>query len=158
MKIAIVADSHGDVSMLVNKLDLLKDCDLLIHLGDYDSDVDQISKFLDIKMEVVRGNNDYSSRFDKDKVLNIEGHKIFLTHGNNYNVYFGLERLYYKAKDLGADIVLYGHTHYYYYEDLGDVKILNPGSLSLPRDDKKSFVIMEIDQADVKIKRIEENT
>lgn len=156
MKIVIVADSHGDVSLLERQKDLLNECDLLLHLGDYDQDVDKIMKFSDIKTEAVRGNNDCSSRFDREKILNIGGYKFFLTHGNRYNVYFGTQSLYYKAREIGADIVLYGHTHLYNFEDHGDVKILNPGSLSLSRDGINSFVILEFTGSDIKINKIEE--
>lgn len=62
--------------------------------------------------------------------------KILFSHGHTFGVKYSLDRIYYKAKEIGAKIVLFGHTHcrYYSYED--GVHILNPGSASCPRDGK----------------------
>lgn len=59
----------------------------------------------------------------------------------------GVERLEQEARDRRLDIVMYGHTHRPFYEVRGGVTILNPGSLSYPRQDgrKPSFMIMELD-------------
>lgn len=153
MKIIVVADSHGDVSLLKDKISQI-DAQMLIHLGDYDSDVEKIYGVTDFPIYAVRGNNDYSSMYLDDKILHVEGHTLFITHGHKYGVYMGTERLYYKALEVGADIVLYGHTHYYDYESYGDVKIINPGSLSLSRDGINSFVVLDISEDDIKVERI----
>ena len=44
--------------------------------------------------------------------------------------------------------VMYGHTHVPYIEIGDDVTILNPGSISYPRQPgrKPTFLIMEIDE------------
>ena len=48
----------------------------------------------------------------------------------------------------GYDVVMYGHTHVPYIEIGDDVTILNPGSISYPRQPgrKPTFLIMEIDE------------
>ena len=50
------------------------------------------------------------------------------------------------AKENGADIVMYGHTHVPYLKKVFGVTVLNPGSISLPRqeDGKKSYAIMTV--------------
>lgn len=40
--------------------------------------------------------------------------------------------LYYRAKELGADIALFGHTHQQMIEEYNEVILMNPGSISLP--------------------------
>lgn len=154
MKLLIVADSHGDVSLLKNNIEIINKCDMIIHLGDHDYDIDKISEFTDKPIVAVRGNNDYTDRFDKEKILRIGNHKLFLTHGHKYKVHSGTERLYYKAQELGADISLYGHTHIFNYENDGQILILNPSSPSLSRDGHNSFVVMDIDGDEVKVERI----
>ncbi|MCI7805035.1 MAG: metallophosphoesterase family protein, partial [Oscillospiraceae bacterium] len=50
-----------------------------------------------------------------------------------------------KARSMGADIALYGHTHERFcaYED--GLYIMNPGSTSCPRDGRKpSFGIIDV--------------
>ena len=70
------------------------------------------------------------------------------THGHNYYVSMGSERIKQEAIDRGVDIVFYGHTHRPVV-DIGDEVIaINPGSLSYPRQEGRlpSYVIMEDDR------------
>ena len=43
--------------------------------------------------------------------MQVGKNKLFVTHGHAYGVKSGLGRLAERAKTLGADVVLYGHTH-----------------------------------------------
>lgn len=47
-----------------------------------------------------------------------------------------------------ADIVMFGHTHRPYLERGRDITVLNPGSLSFPRQEgrKGSYMIMELQE------------
>ncbi len=65
--------------------------------------------------------------------LNIAGLSVYLTHGHRQSVYSGLSLLTQSARANGADVALYGHTHYAWslYQD--DIFTANPGSCSLPR-------------------------
>ena len=70
-----------------------------------------------------------------------------ITHGHRYYIGMGNEMLKKEAVAQGADIVMYGHTHRPEIEIKDDITILNPGSLSYPRQygRKPSYIIMEID-------------
>ena len=70
-----------------------------------------------------------------------------LTHGHYYNVSAGLELLKNEAIARGANIVMFGHTHRPLINIDDEVTIINPGSLSYPRQDgrRPSYIIMEID-------------
>ncbi len=61
----------------------------------------------------VRGNCDWFGGGDTpdERTLCLEGHKLFLTHGHAYGVKGGVGALISHAAGLGADIVLFGHTH-----------------------------------------------
>ncbi|MEG0145820.1 MAG: metallophosphoesterase family protein, partial [Clostridia bacterium] len=52
-----------------------------------------------------------------------------LTHGNTYRVKQGLLMLAYGAREVGADIVLYGHTHIPSVDRDGPLLLINPGAL-----------------------------
>ena len=102
-------------------------------------------------MEAV--NNDFFSCLDKEKELMIGRYRTLLTHGHYYNVSVGAEYLKQEARARGFDIVMFGHTHRPFYEvekkeGDKDLIVLNPGSLSYPRQDghKPSFMLMEIDK------------
>lgn len=155
MKIIVVADTHSSVSYIIDAINNTEGVSKVIHLGDCVSDARVIQENVDVPVIMVRGNNDY---FDKDvpldKIIYVEGHKILLTHGHKYNVYFGPQRLYFRAMELGCDMVLYGHTHIFEDICVGDVRIINPGSVSLPRDRVASYVLMEITEKEINIKRI----
>ena len=86
-------------------------------------------------------------------VFDLNGHRFYCTHGHKQGVGYGLENLMYTALENDCDIALYGHTHVPFndtFEGFGDagesVRIINPGSISLPRGgSKKSYVVMTFD-------------
>ena len=65
-----------------------------------------------------------------------------------YNVSLGVEVLRQEAIERNCDIAMYGHTHRPFLEVGKDVTILNPGSLSYPRQEgrKPSYMVMEMDE------------
>lgn len=149
MKIAIISDTHGNVENIIMALKDIKDIDLLIHLGDHASDGEKIAEELNIKAEIVRGNCDNQNKgYETEKILEINGLKVFITHGHNYNVNLGLDKIYYSGLEKDAKIILFGHTHIPIKVKIDDVFIVNPGSPEKPRspDGIKTFAIMEIDK------------
>ena len=68
--------------------------------------------------------------------LLVEGKTFFLTHGHHYNP-DALPQL--KA----GDVFLYGHTHVKLDETRQDIRCLNPGSVSIPKDGSHSCLIYE---------------
>ena len=85
---------------------------------------------------------------EREIELELGNHRILLTHGHYYNVSLGVEGLREEAIERGCDIAMYGHTHRPYLEQGGKVTILNPGSLSYPRQEghRPSYMIMELDK------------
>ena len=57
----------------------------------------------------------------------------------------------YEQQRRGADIVMYGHTHRPVMERSGDMLILNPGSVSYPRQQgrERTYMVMEINEDNV---------
>ena len=144
MKVLVFSDSHGELENIKKAIDTYYEIDTIIHLGDYSKDIDHLKKIYEDKIFIqVAGNNDFTE-IPNEKIIDINGHKVFISHGHEYNVYFGIDRLYYRLRELGVNTALYGHTHkpLSYFED--DFLILNPGSISYPRGFKVcSFIIME---------------
>ena len=77
------------------------------------------------------------------------------------SVSLGLECLRTEAVARGFDIAMFGHTHRPFYENKNGLILLNPGSLSYPRQENRlpSYAVMNIDDEtqniDVDIKYIE---
>lgn len=147
MKILVISDTHGDTYKAEEAIKSNKDIDLIIHLGDYFRDAQKLSNlFPDIPIEYIYGNSDFMIEdVPAEKLLDLCGKKIFITHGHRYSVKWDYNKLFRKAEELHADMVLFGHTHYPELIKKGNCFILNPGSTSDPRDDSdESYGIIEI--------------
>ena len=130
MRIVIMSDSHGAVGTLLDIIERHRDnTDLFIFLGDVDNDFDEVlMAHPDIKNKRVAGNNDrYSSHMTSD-LINLNGKKIFFTHGHIFHVKHGNEEIIEYCRKIGADICLYGHTHKQFTNYDSGLYIMNPGT------------------------------
>lgn len=152
MKILVVSDTHrrdGNLRAIIEKQSPF---DMLIHLGDTEGSEIYFKEWVNndnCVIHVVRGNNDFFSQTDKEKEISIGKYRAFLTHGHMYGVSFELETIKEEARARKVDIVMFGHTHKPHLEYCEDgLVVLNPGSLSYPRQDgrKPSYMLMEIDR------------
>lgn len=65
------------------------------------------------------------------------GNVIFATHGHHFNA----EKL---PKLKKGDILLHGHTHIPCFEEVNGIRIVNPGSVSIPKaDSEHSYMIFD---------------
>lgn len=117
MKCIVVSDTHRDTNYLRNALNTHKDAEVLFFLGDGISDLESID-FCDRNIAViaVKGNCDFRAAYNgiplkKTEIIEIMGKKILVTHGDLCSVKSGFAEIEKAAEDLGADIVLFGHTH-----------------------------------------------
>ena len=130
MKTAIVvSDTHGNVNDLKKLYKLMRENDYIFHLGDGENDLNCLPEEIREKVINVRGNCDYSTT-DTEKVIEIEGVRIFLTHGHNYGVKGSLYRLLLKGKEVGADVCFYGHNHRANIEQADGIFLINPGNMT----------------------------
>ena len=153
MKIGIISDSHGDNNAVEKAVKLMAGVDAIIHLGDYAKDGKYIRKLHPGQLYVVSGNCDFFTDADtpSELVLEMEGKKVFVTHGHKYRVKDGLNTLYYRVLELDADIVLFGHTHSSQIVKVEGMVFLNPGSVSRPRNTKRpTYGIIEISKGNIK--------
>ncbi len=149
MKILVVSDTHRKDDNLKRVLSEECPLDMLIHLGDAEGSEHFIPDWVnpECRMEMVLGNNDFFSRLDREREIDIAGHKAFITHGHYYGVSMGPEGLADEAKSRGCDIAMYGHTHRPFLDVIDGVTVLNPGSLSYPRQEgrRPSYMIIHVD-------------
>lgn len=148
MKVLIVSDTHGSHRNLEKVIEGTKNIDLLIHLGDTEGKEDYIEALAGCPSYIISGNNDFFSDLPREKEFELEGRHVFITHGHPYYVAIGEERLRKEARDRGADIVMYGHTHRPSYSEDDGIIALNPGSIAYPRQPgrKPTYMIMEIER------------
>lgn len=147
MKILVVSDTHRHHENLEIVLSRVKPIDFMIHCGDVEGGEDYIRSIAECPLYIVKGNNDWFCDLDKEMTLAIGKYDMFITHGHYYYVSVGLETLIAESKARNKDVVIFGHTHKPLIEYHDELTVLNPGSLSYPRQDgrKPSYIIIEID-------------
>jgi len=159
VKIGLLSDTHGILEPAFKALEMMGPLDLLIHAGDHYHDATTIAARLDVLTHAVVGNCDSRMDGPGEKILELDGVRIYITHGHKYNVKMSLFGLYNRAAELRASVVVYGHTHIagYTYTPSpscpcpGGLLMINPGSVSKPRDgDEYSFGLLEITDGVVK--------
>ncbi len=130
MRILVFSDTHGYIENCIRTITRIGDVDMIIHAGDTSSDAADLSYiFPEIPVRYVSGNCEVS-RLETNLEIMADSKKIFLTHGHLYNVKNepSCSTLIGHAKQINADIAIFGHTHKPLCQNLGDLILLNPGS------------------------------
>lgn len=128
MKLLIVSDSHGDLAALCAAVRREKP-DRIVHLGDYGDDARALgAQFPSIPLASVPGNCDGLCAAAHTLVETYEGVTVFMTHGHRYGVKRDLLHLSLAAREAGAQLALFGHTHVPLCEEDGGLTLVNPGA------------------------------
>lgn len=131
MRILVVSDTHGDLVPLKRAVLSQTKAEVVIHLGDGEGDADLAARSFPEKMFLqVRGNCDWGSQLPPAGEFEAAGAKIFYTHGHLYGVKSGDYRIISEARERGAKILLFGHTHQAREDYEDGLYIMNPGRLS----------------------------
>lgn len=159
MKILLLSDSHGNRRGMMNAVKKYgRNADIIVHCGDATrGEADDLTVSCPDKMIVcVRGNCDWGSTLKDIEHLDICGKRILITHGHMFNAKFGLDNLFYKAKEENCDLVFFGHTHNPTDVTSEGVRLINPGSCgrynptcaTVEIDDKGNVLVnhLEIDE------------
>ena len=135
MKVAVFSDTHSNNELM---LEAVRRCrpDAAIHLGDHDRDAVELRhEFPCLPVYSVCGNCDLMPLAPEKDVVQLGPVKAFITHGHLYNVSYGrVDSLVYAAQEAGAQLAMFGHTHQAYYEQIGSVQVLNPGTAGRGRE------------------------
>lgn len=147
MKILIVSDTHRKNQNLKTVIAREGKIDRLIHLGDVEGSQNEILEMAGCPVDMVAGNNDFMGDLPKEKEIMLGRYKVLLTHGHYYYVSLDTKMLRKEAIARGFDVAMYGHTHRPRIEENHGIVILNPGSLSYPRQEGKnpSYIVMNLD-------------
>ena len=148
MRILVISDSHGKNDDVKQVIEQVGDIDMFIHLGDIERGPEYIRQLANCETHMIAGNNDYDIDLPETDSFMIADKKVFITHGHRFYVGAGLDKLRQYGIDNGYDIVMFGHTHVPYLERNKDITLLNPGSISYPRQDgrKHTFMLIDVDK------------
>ena len=151
MKILVMSDSHRKKDSMLEAI-RLENPDLIVHLGDHDADCTVITEqFPQIPLRTVKGNCDPRSTAPEDDEFELEGVKFFITHGHLHGVKSGSAQIVEAARQKGADVLLFGHTHIPYQTTMQGLVLINPGSIG-----EKIYAVLEPKNGavDYKIKEV----
>lgn len=153
MKVLLISDSHGYNDNIKKMAKLEAPYDQVLHMGDSGMEYSEIEKILGKPVAFVNGNCDWGDAFPTEKIISLDGVKIFMTHGHKYRVHSGdLLLLEYKAQSEDVEAAFFGHTHVPYMGGVAGKIIFNPGSISSPRtsDGRPSYGVMIIENGQIK--------
>ncbi|MFA9381636.1 MAG: YfcE family phosphodiesterase [Acetanaerobacterium sp.] len=146
MRIIVISDTHRNYRVLreiVQKHE--HEAKMFLFAGDGERELDHIkAEYEGAVFCAVRGNCDFASMEKASRVVIADGVRIFLTHGDRYGVKSGTGRLLAAARENGAKIAVFGHTHVAHcvYEE--GIHLLNPGSAASPRSGRPSYGVVDI--------------
>lgn len=144
-KLCVFSDSHGCPEHMLRVI-RQEAPDAVFHLGDGEGDLKAVRRaFPDLPLYQVRGNCDWASAAPALLRTEVEGQKVFATHGHLYDVKMGrdYQRLRYAALEADARLVLFGHTHIPYHDRVWGMELVNPGSIGYGA--RPSYAVVTID-------------
>lgn len=145
-KALIFSDSHGKNENMFDVISQYPEVDAIFHLGDIEGAADRLRQAVNCAVCIVRGNCDFTPELPESRIVEFGGKRIAMCHGHRHLYSGNTDVLKYWGQEQKADIVLFGHTHIPYLEQGENITLLNPGSISRPRQDKKvpTFALLEI--------------
>lgn len=132
-RLLVVSDTHGKAN-LRSIAALAQGCDMVVHLGDGFKDGQVLSLLQPAPVIQVLGNSDLPLEVVPEKLIELDGWSIYLTHGHLQGVKHGYEQLVGIAENQGCQLALFGHIHRRVYEDHDGVKLFCPGSAAYNYD------------------------
>lgn len=153
----ILSDIHGETTTLRWLLEetwkQVGPIDAYICLGDGVRDFDNAEAFIRQRdehaaMYAVRGNCDFTAAHPDRLLIHLGGLKIYMTHGHIHRVKGSLDYLRSAAREAGADIALYGHTH------RANVEYTTPWLINPGAAENDCCALLEIDNAKPHVKLI----
>ena len=123
IRVAIMADTHGVLRPEVERI--LEACDVIVHAGDFDNQMLYHKLNVDQPLYAVRGNNDrgWSGGLGQVNRFEIGGVKFIMAH----------ERVGIPSVLKDIQVVIFGHSHMYYQQEISGRLWLNPGSCGYKR-------------------------
>jgi len=153
LRIAVLSDTHIPTrlgAMPGRVVEACAESDLILHCGDMvDRSVPrELERFAPVK--AVHGNmdpRDLQERYPEFLELDLEGFRIFMTHGTGPR--FGIEnRIHARFAPQRPDMVIFGHSHVFHHDVRDGVIRLNPGSPAEPGG-RRSFAVLTLEHGAV---------
>lgn len=154
MKVLVMSDTHGNIENAKRIIESVIPSGVtnVLHCGDYISDARILQKqYPEITVYGVYGNCDVGFGGEYSTVVTLEGVSIYMSHGHRYGVKWGdYDEVMIDSMAHEARVGVCGHSHEAYLERKQGILLMNPGSLTLPRDSQyPSYGILELENGKV---------
>jgi hypothetical protein len=150
--VLVISDTHKNMKALENLFPIMEECDYIIHLGDFSSDMKEYKKMYGEKLIVIDGNCDFFSNGEIERIIKIEEVNILCCHGHKYGVKSGLEKLKKKGLESQVNICLFGHTHNAVIIKEEKIMLINPGCMTNMSSQKTyAYIVINDKKAFAKI-------
>ena len=149
-----MSDSHGAVENMIRCVEWVEPQHILF-LGDGLGDLSALQRrFPDLPMDAVPGNCDWSSTDAPERLIELGGKRILMMHGHTRGVKYSLMNAKYAAREVDADVLLYGHTHKAAVDFDGKLYTMNPGSIGNHRAPSYGIITINRDTFDCSVYRL----
>ncbi|MEG2274813.1 MAG: metallophosphoesterase [Clostridia bacterium] len=136
------SDSHN--SQIPDRLlSVIEETDYVFFLGDGTASLSDLA--FHEGFYAVSGNCD-AKVFPDEEIVDIDGFKMLLTHGDKYNVKRDLLSLSMRAKELNCNVVFYGHTHFAEIDTIDNITFICPGTIADFNASMASYVLATVSQ------------
>ena len=138
VKLGIISDTHGHVPAGVHEA--LAGVDHILHAGDV-GPMDVLTELEAIApVSAVLGNTDHGLALPETRVEEFATHKFLIHHIVDASM--PSQRVRALLAEEQPDVVVFGHTHIPFQDEIDGVLYLNPGSACQPRDFSVAGVVI----------------
>jgi len=150
MLIGVISDTH--IPERADKIpksvfEAFNDVEMILHAGDIVS-MNVLQELENLAPTLcVQGNMDrmYGLKLPKQEVIEVNGIKIGLNHGEVYPR-GDTQQLKYIGMEMGVEVLITGHTHTSFIKELDKMLLLNPGSPTVPRMSDPSIMLVDVQE------------
>lgn len=149
MQIVVVSDSHGKNEVYAQLRALYPQASAYLCCGDSECDESFLDGFVS-----VQGNNDYSCHYPHHLILDIEGVRIYMQHGDRIPRLGMIDYFVKLAQAENCQLFLFGHTHIFEEVRKEGVVMVNPGSIYQNRDGSSpSYALITVQDQSIQVER-----
>lgn len=149
MRILVLSDSHGNVDNMARAVELTVP-DRVLHLGDWPAGPDGLrARFPALPWRACRATVIGAAATSRNGCWRSAACGSLRCTGHTRNVKRSPMAAMYAAKEYGAQVLLFGHTHVPLVDNDGSLLTLNPGAAGDPLHPTCGVLTIENGRADV---------
>jgi putative phosphoesterase len=146
MKLGLISDTHDYLDPRIPEL--FAGVDHILHAGDVGQHALLLELGLVAPVTAVTGNTDVGLTLRETELVTLGGKKFLVHHIVTPGI--GSPSIDRRLREEAPDVVMFGHTHKPYAQQVGNILFFNPGYAGRQRFElPRSVAIMEIQQGKI---------